>query len=135
MAVLTACQTGVGKINKGEGVMSLSRAFTYAGCPSLVMSLWSIPNKSTSQLTESFFENLSKGLPKDKALQQTKLAYLENAPSYLSHPIYWAGLVATDDLSPVDIGGQSCYSFWWLIILLFVLGVLIIIFILPFFTS
>lgn len=88
MAVLSACKTGLGKINKGDGVVSLFRAFTYAGCPSLVMSLWSIPNKSTAQLTKAFFDNLNKGMSKDRALQQTKLAYLDTIPSRLAHLAY-----------------------------------------------
>jgi len=107
MALLNACETGVGKINKGEGVMSLARAFTYAGCPSLVMSLWKIPDSSTPKITDTFFDYLQTGITKDKALQQAKLAYLDNTPERLSHPVYWGGLVATGDLSPIDFNTSS----------------------------
>jgi len=66
LAILNACNTGTGQLQKGEGVMSLSRAFTYAGCPSLVMSLWSIPDVSSAKVLDDFFINIKNGLTKDK---------------------------------------------------------------------
>jgi len=118
MALLSACETGVGKIHQGEGVMSLARAFTYAGCPSLIMSLWRIPDASTTKITDTFFEYLQTDLTKDKALQKAKLAYLDNASEIKSHPVYWAGLVATGDLSPVNFNYLVSASAFWLIALL-----------------
>ncbi len=115
MALLSACETGLGKIHKGEGVMSLARAFTYAGCPSLVMSLWRISDSSTPKITDAFFDFLQKGLTKDKALQKAKLIYLENTPERHSHPAYWAGLVATGDLSRIDFGKQADRNFSWVV--------------------
>ena len=55
MVFLGACNSGFGKINRGEGIMSLSRAFAYAGCPSIIMSLWSVPDDETASITNSFF--------------------------------------------------------------------------------
>jgi len=104
LAILHACNTGSGELQKGEGVMSLSRAFTYAGCPSLVMSLWQIPEKATSVVTKSFIENLKNGFTKDVALQMAKLAYLQNEDivEREASPAYWAGLVATGNLNALD---------------------------------
>ncbi len=98
MTVLSACNTGYGKMCKGEGVMSLSRAFTYAGCPSVIMSLWSIPDTQTAHIMLRFFKELKAGLPKDQALQKAKLAYLKDTSLTNSHPLYWAGFVPTGDM-------------------------------------
>jgi len=105
LAILHACNTGNGELQKGEGVMSLSRAFTYAGCPSLVMSLWQIPELATAEITHSFIEYLKNGLTKDVALQKAKLDYLqnENTSKIESSPAYWAGLVATGNLNAIDL--------------------------------
>jgi len=102
LSILNACNTGTGELQKGEGVMSLSRAFTYAGCPSLVMSLWQIPEAATAEIIQSFISNLQKGATKDVALQQAKLAYLESQPERIASPAYWAGMVATGNLAALD---------------------------------
>ena len=103
LTILHACDTGSGELQKGEGVMSLSRAFTYAGCPSLVMSLWQIPEVATSEITQSFIEFLQGGETKDVALQKAKLTYLENADKTLATPAFWAGLVATGNLEAIEL--------------------------------
>jgi len=121
LAVLTACKTGDGQLKNGEGVMSLSRAFIYAGCPSVVMSLWNLPDEQTAKLSELFFINLKNGMPKHEALQQAKLSYLQN-PTYdfAAHPFFWGGLVATGDMEPVfqPMKEKSMPS-WYLLILFF----------------
>ena len=94
MVVLSACNTGVGKLEKGEGIMSLSRAFFYAGVKSLLMSLWKVSDESTSELMVNFYAGLKQDLPKDKALQQAKLNYLQNQEIAIqAHPYFWAGFV------------------------------------------
>lgn len=102
LAVLSACNTGYGKMQKGEGVMSLSRAFTYAGCPSVVMSLWSVPDMQTADIMVRFFKGLKAGFTKDKALQKAKLDYLETSPFSESHPLFWAGFVPSGDMCALD---------------------------------
>jgi len=121
LAVLSACDTGVGELQKGEGIMSLSRAFTYAGCPSLVMSLWSIPEKSSSELLRTFFEKLKKNVPKNIALQKAKLDYLETANHNVSHPNNWAGLVLTGNTEALNFKNDS-NVFRWILALLLMLG-------------
>ncbi|MEM6628272.1 MAG: CHAT domain-containing tetratricopeptide repeat protein [Bacteroidota bacterium] len=102
LVVLSACNTGIGKLEKGEGIMSLSRAFFYAGVKSLVMSLWKVSDESTSELMVYFYEGLKQGLPKDRALQHAKLRYLENQEVALkSHPYFWAGFVLKGNAEPV----------------------------------
>ncbi len=93
MVVLSACNTGYGKLQRGEGVMSLGRAFAYAGCPSVVMSLWPAQDQATADLMGYFYEAIADGMEKDKAMQTARLRYLEEADDLLSHPFYWAGFV------------------------------------------
>ncbi len=109
LAVLSACETGVGKEIEGEGVMSLGRGFMYAGIPSIVMSLWKMNDQSTSELMPLFYKNLSEGMRKDKALHQAKLAYLKNALPEQAHPFYWSGFVSLGDAQPIK-SGYSVFS-------------------------
>ena len=102
LAVLSACQTGYGKINRGEGVMSLSRAFAYAGVPATVMSLWKVPDNATSDIMLTFYKNLKLGQTKDDALRNAKLSYLAQHPE-ANNPFFWAGFVAEGDMSVMEM--------------------------------
>ncbi len=121
MAVLSACQTGLGQIYNGEGVISLARAFAQAGCPSVTMSLWPAADEATSQIMIDYYENLDNGINKSKALQKAKLKYLEEQPKAKQHPYYWAAFVHLGDLSPIQSSGSSDMKFW-----LFLLGAVFI---------
>ena len=110
LAVLTACETGVGKESNSEGVLSMAHGFAYAGCPSLVMSLWEIDEKTSAEIIESFYENLSDGMPKNEALRQAKLYYLKDAKGELKNPYYWSGLVLFGNATPVE----SSFDYWWI---------------------
>lgn len=101
LLVLSACNTGKGKIRNGEGTLSLARAFMYAGCKSIVMTLWSVEDESSSVLMESFYKNLNKGYTKAKALQLAKVEYLKNNPPSKTHPYFWAGFIPVGDQEPV----------------------------------
>jgi CHAT domain-containing protein/tetratricopeptide (TPR) repeat protein len=104
LVVLSACNTGYGQVNRGEGIMSLSRAFKYAGSPSLVMSLWQIPDQPTSAIMNRFYENLMEGQRKDVALRNAKLDFLNaNRGNLRSHPFYWAGLIPIGDMQPLAV--------------------------------
>ncbi len=105
LAVLSACNTGFGKLEMGEGVMSMARAFNYSGVPSIVMSLWKIPDKETKKIMVSFYKHLKDGEPKNEALKNAKLDYLATTKDRnLRHPYYWSGFVLngnTNSLAPV----------------------------------
>ena len=101
MVVLSACNTGDGKLLKGEGVMSLARGFFYAGCPSVIMTLWTVEDKTGSNLMSNFYTFLSHGLKKDDALRQAKLEYLKTADALKSHPYFWSGYVTLGDVDPL----------------------------------
>ena len=98
LAVLSACNTGSGKLQKGEGIMSMARGFLYAGVPSIVMTLWSVDDRSSAELIKYFYKYLKEGKSKDEALRQSKLDYLTKTknPEKL-HPRYWAGYVLIGD--------------------------------------
>ena len=101
MAVLSACNTGTG-VYRGDGVMSMSRAFTYAGTSSTVMSLWKVPDEQTSKLMVLFYKYLKQGQSKSEALKNAKLGYIDEVFfEELTHPFYWAGFVLSGDDSPI----------------------------------
>lgn len=121
LAVLSACNTGLGVIKSGEGVMSLGYAFTYAGVPSTVMSYWTVDDKSTYRLMNWFYTNLSDGKDKNKALTEAKLNLLSMDNGVYSHPYYWSAFVlygSTERI--VDPSGKATYIIAVLIALLFV---------------
>ena len=122
LVVLSACETGFGPLVKGEGLMSLARAFMYAGSPSVVMSLWKIEDQATSALMSAFYGYLSKGARKDESLQKAKLNYLKSADKLSSHPFFWAGFVCVGNSEAIVSGAQ--FSPWLLVIPLLLILVL-----------
>ncbi|SNR15073.1 CHAT domain-containing protein [Tenacibaculum jejuense] len=93
LVTLSACQTGIGKLENGEGSISLARAFTFAGAKSLVKSLWKVNDKSSAEIMSTFYSELNKGSSKSKALQNAKKDYLQKSIKELKHPFFWAGFV------------------------------------------
>ena len=93
MVVLSACHTASGRVYEGEGVRSLARAFRYAGCPSLVATLWSVSDYSTKKIMVDFYKHLKNGDSKDIALQKAKLNYLRTGQPSQKMPYFWTNLV------------------------------------------
>jgi CHAT domain-containing protein/tetratricopeptide (TPR) repeat protein len=93
MVVLSACRSGDGILQKGEGIMSLARGFLYAGCQSLVMTLWNVEDRSGQDIMQRFYHLIKKGRTKNCALRIAKLKYLASAQPHKTHPYYWAGYV------------------------------------------
>lgn len=123
LVVLSACDTGNGSINNSEGVMSLARAFHYAGSNATLTSLWKVPDKETSFMMISFYEYLSQGLPKDEALQKAKISYLNAAQEpELKHPFYWAGFVLSGDITPIEPNYFNWYIAAGILLFLLLLG-------------
>ena len=119
LVVLSACNTGYGQYIRGEGIASLGRAFAYAGCPTVVMSHWSVDDQSTSKLMAYFYEGLAAGKSKALALQEAKLQYLENAAPRDAHPAFWGSFVLNGNDAPIESGN----AYWWII---FVASIVII---------
>lgn len=117
LVILSACNTGQGEFQEGEGVVSLGRAFAYAGCSNIVMSLWQADDGATRKLMQSYHQFLSDGSGKGEALQLARNAYLESAD--LTHPYYWGSFVLIGDDTPVVYP----LSPWVFALLLLVLGI------------
>jgi CHAT domain-containing protein len=101
MVVLSGCNTGSGKLQKGEGVMSLARAFLYAGCPSIIMTLWNVEDVSSSIIMIEFYRNIKNGFSKDEALRRAKISYISQADPLKAHPYFWLGYVSIGKQSPL----------------------------------
>jgi len=128
LAVLSACNSGMGKLSKDEGVVGVASAFAYAGVPNVVMSKWPVSDWSTQVLMKAFYNNLKLGMPKDEALQQAKLKYLEDnkkKPKMLA-PFFWGSFVISGNNTPVDALITSGTSYWFygagILIVLLLLG-------------
>ncbi len=107
MAVLSACNTGYGKLQKGEGIMSMARGFIFAGVPSIIMTLWAVEDQSGSILMSKFYKNLVGGMEIDEALQEAKLQYLIEADQLGAHPYLWSGYVSIGSTDALISGGLN----------------------------
>lgn len=124
LAVLTACETGIGA-SDAEGVRSLGHSFAYAGCPSLITSLWSIDEQVSSEIITRFYGYLADGMPKHLALRQAKLDHLDQADDELALPYYWAGMVLVGDVDPIAGTNNAWRYLWWLLAAVSLAGLLI----------
>ncbi len=120
LIILSACETGSGKLINSEGIMSLSRAFSYAGCKSVITSLWQADDVATAFIGNRLHYYLKKGYEKDEALRMAKLDYISSDQVQPQHktPAYWAPLLLIGDVSAVS---ESSHWLFWL-----VLGVVIL---------
>lgn len=108
LVVLSACNTGLGKENAGRNLESFQRAFTFSGVPATVVSLWEVPDQSTSEIMESFYTYLKAGNTKSNALQNAKIAYLKkHKGTKLEQPYYWTGFVLYGDESPIAVASLN----------------------------
>ena len=120
LTVLSACQTGSGSLKRGEGVISLARGFMHAGCPSVLMSLWSVEDCSTAAIMSHYHRALQSGQRKDEAVRSAKLDFLKTANKLKAHPFYWAPFVQIGDLEPLQF--QSSNHWLWICCAAMLLG-------------
>ncbi len=113
LIVLSACNTGTGKIILGEGLMSLARSFMQSGARSTLMSLWAVDDCATSEIMTSFYQALRKGRPKHIALQNAKLDYIQNASDQAkAHPFYWSAFVQIGNSNPLTFETASKFPYF-----------------------
>ncbi|GAB3021630.1 hypothetical protein GCM10027284_46380 [Cyclobacterium sediminis] len=110
LAVLSACETGIGEVKKGEGVFNIARAFRYAGCPSLIASMWRINDRSTSLIIKKFYDDLKSAKELDVALQNGKLAFIKNADEITAHPRYWAGVLLIGEIDSIHFEDHNKHN-------------------------
>jgi len=128
LVVLSACQTGQGRFERGNGTASLARAFMYAGSPALLVSLWQVNDQSTAYIMHTFYDQLAQGKNKAEALRQAKLKYLEDQPQELAkHPNLWSAFILLGDEKSLVIREKNMkwsYILWsspFLLLALFIL--------------
>ena len=101
MAVLSACESGLGKGYKGEGMISMASAFTYSGCLKIRHEPLESDDQASITLMDNFYTHLLEEQSIDAALRASKLTYLESADELMADPKIWAPLVAYGSLDHV----------------------------------
>ena len=107
LVTLSACQTGQNVVGGGDELLGLMRAFLGAGAASLVLSQWSVEDRSTGALMELFYQGLMRGVAKGEALRQAQLRFIrgqldgEMPAETLTHPYFWAPFFLVGDSGPV----------------------------------
>ena len=99
LAVLSACETGLGDIQIGEGVFGLRRAFVVAGASTLLMSLWQVPDRQTQELMEDFYRRLLAGEARSDALRAAQLALKSKCPE----PFFWGAFICQGEPAPLPV--------------------------------
>ncbi|WP_158085418.1 CHAT domain-containing tetratricopeptide repeat protein [Niastella vici] len=112
LIIISACETGNGQLVNSEGVLSITRGFAYAGCASMVNSLWKADDAATATILHQFHQYLQKGYTKSKALRQAKLDYLHGNALHKT-PGYWAHLILTGDTQPLI---KARMGYRWLLV-------------------
>lgn len=113
MVVLSACESGVGELRRGEGVISLARGFAHAGARSLATTLWRVSDQESARLMGLFYEQLKEGRAKDEAMRNAKLQFLAQSGPELAHPFFWAAFTLTGDMAPLEAReGGGIFPAW-----------------------
>ncbi len=110
LAVLSACYSGLGSFQQGEGMMNLGRAFALSGCPASVVNLWQANDVVSKKIMIDFYKGLVARLPKDIALQKAQIEYLRQTSAEGATPFFWANFVVMGDVSPLDFPAKEP---WW----------------------
>ena len=126
LAVLSACETASGKHQQGEGIFSIGRAFTYAGCPSVVMSLWRAHDLHTAAIMKDFYLNLRDGNSISASLQLAKRNFIEEADDFSSHPANWAAFIHNGEDQSFQ-KEHSTFTAWLLAIVILPLSYFLVI--------
>ncbi len=124
IVVLNACKTSQGEHKKGEGIMSIARAFSNSGAKSVVSSLWDINQKSSNEIITEFYKNIKLGLSKANALREAKLVYLNKySNTSEASPYFWSGVILTGDESAIMPKNRPI----WLILLITLISTIVIV--------
>ena len=121
LAVLSACQTGAGTAQSGEGILSLGRAFRYAGCRNVLMTHWPVEDQATQAIVQSFYQYLDQGSSIAEALRQARLDYLEASGSLKAHPFFWGAWTLMGENVPLASATASESIRLWGMLLLSIL--------------
>ena len=100
LVVLSSCNSGLGQIDQSEGIIGMTKAFYEAGAKSVIVSLWEVNDKYTSELMKLFYENLSSGMNKSEALRQAKIKFIKE---YSANPFYWSAFILSGNTSGINL--------------------------------
>ncbi|MEX0273130.1 MAG: CHAT domain-containing protein, partial [Flavobacteriaceae bacterium] len=124
MVTLSACETALGDLKRGEGFIGLASGFFYAGAKSITSTLWKVNDASTASLMGDFYETLAKGHTKGVALQKAQKLFLKrNADNARAHPYYWSGFVLSGNHAPLDPKWPWVWIIAPLLLLLVLIGI------------
>jgi CHAT domain-containing protein len=121
LVVLSGCNTGYGRMHRGEGLLSLARGFVFSGCSGLLLTQWAVADKASVKLMKNFYYYLSKGYPKEKALHYAKIDYLKDADPVKTHPYYWASYIIFGDTCPLPPKSSNSKYFLIAVLLLLII--------------
>ncbi|WP_452227984.1 CHAT domain-containing protein [Lacinutrix sp. MEBiC02404] len=126
LVTLSACESGIGNLKRGEGFMSLARGFYFSGASSISSTLWKINDASALNIMDAFYKNLSKQETKDIALQNAQLTFLNtNKQNALVHPYYWSGFVISGNTAALDSSSNLLWYVLGTVIFIILGGILI----------
>ena len=123
LVILGACESGLGANMTGEGLNSMARVFMERGCPSVLMSLWEVPDMATARVMVPFYDNLSQGNSIVDGLRKAKLQFIEQVDQQQAHPGNWAGMVLIGNTQAL-VGTNT----WIFTIGAAILGIIILLF-------
>ncbi len=128
LAVLSACNTGKATLQNSTGMVSMSSAFTMAGVPATLSSLWEVPDKVTEGIMIDFYTYLKNGESKTNALRRAKIKYLKNTDdANFKKPFYWAGFVLHGDSAPIALQTKTSTNFVYIIAAILTFIIIIIV--------
>jgi len=104
LVVLSSCRSGIGAVDKAEGVLGMQKSFFEAGAKSVVVSLWDVSDKYTSLFMQSFYKYLSEGFDKTESLRKAKIFFRSN---YSANPYYWSAFVLSGDIAKIKLAKSS----------------------------
>ncbi len=112
LVLLSACETAVGQLHQGEGIISLARGFLHAGAKSVVTTLWQINDEADYKLTELLYKEFRKGKRKSEALRAAKLEHIQSSDNMNAHPVYWAAYLSVGNQRPLVNKGRKRFLVW-----------------------
>lgn len=116
LLVLSACETAIGEIAQGEGIMSLSRAWASTGIKSIVSTLWRIDDQFTSEFMVHFYQGLALGNNKTESLRNAKLNMMQN--ELYKHPYYWSSFTLMGDTSTLSLASSPVSKVKYLLLII-----------------
>jgi len=117
LAILSACESGRGELNKGEGVFSIARGFAIVGVPSIVMSLWQVSDELSNQVIKGFYDGMLEGHSVATAMRYAKLNYLQESDNLTSHPFFWSTFVVLGEDQSLALKAKGRTPTLWMIII------------------